>query len=232
MCGIIVSIASGSSPESILSPLTLYISSRGPDSIQTHTVHLPPLNSTSQTTNLTVTFTSSVLHLRGPAITVQPLISQSGNILCWNGEIWKGIPIQDCENDGLKLLQELERGNDKVWKVMERIEGPWAMVYYEVETKKIWFGRDCLGRRSLLKRDLSGEGIVLSSVGSIMEGWEEVGVEGLWCLDLHDWVEDMKTKPNLHPWVWKDEAPQQEGVMVRSPSKTISYVIRSVRILL
>ncbi|CAO3573915.1 unnamed protein product [Mortierella alpina] len=34
--------------------------------------------------------------------------------------------------------------------IMERIEGPYAFVYFHASSKMLYFGRDCLGRRSLL----------------------------------------------------------------------------------
>src|SRR5436190_649869 len=110
MCGILVSISFNSSSAQDLIP---YISSRGPDSLQTHHVRLP---------NLELSFTSSVLHLRGETVTVQPLVSEKGDVLCWNGEICQGLDIPDNENDGVKLLQALA-GEESVWKVMEILEG-------------------------------------------------------------------------------------------------------------
>jgi len=135
-----------------------------------------------------LTFTSSVLHLRGQEVTVQPLVSKGGDVLCWNGEVWQGLEVHDDENDGLKLLDKLTTGT-AVWKVMEGIEGPWAMAYFSSKDSKLWFGRDCLGRRSLLRKSIpESNSLLLSSVGVDMREWEEVGVNGLWHLDLEEWI--------------------------------------------
>jgi asparagine synthetase B (glutamine-hydrolysing) len=121
-------------------------------------------------------------------VTAQPLISPSGDILCWNGEIWQGLSVEDDENDGLKLLEELTSGI-QVWQVMGQIEGPWAMVFYDSSERKLWYGRDCLGRRSLMRKTLPETGeLLFSSVGVDMDAWDEVGVEGLWCLDLQEFL--------------------------------------------
>jgi asparagine synthetase B (glutamine-hydrolysing) len=183
MCGILVSVAPRDTSASH-DDLVEWIAARGPDSLQTHRIQLP---ATDSQPSLELTFTSSVLHLRGNEVTVQPLISEVGDILCWNGEVWAGLKIGEDENDGVKLLAGLTAGKP-VWKVMERIEGPWAIVYYSSKDKKLWFGRDCLGRRSLLQKQMVNSGaLVLSSAGVDMTDWTEVGVEGLWCLDLNNW---------------------------------------------
>lgn len=36
-------------------------------------------------------FFSSVLHLRGPETMRQPIVSE--NVLCWNGEVFGGLPV-------------------------------------------------------------------------------------------------------------------------------------------
>lgn len=185
MCGILFSCAFGDSPSADHDGLAPYISARGPDSLQTYRLQIPVGYSEQL---LELTFTSSVLHLRGREVTVQPLVSDKLDVLCWNGEVWQGLNVHDDENDGLKLLEALST-EKAVWKVMEGIEGPWAMVYFSSNDKKLWFGRDCLGRRSLLRRSIpDSNGLLLSSVSVDMKDWEEVGVDGLWCLDLEEWI--------------------------------------------
>lgn len=186
MCGILVSVAYGEDSTSG-KDLVPWINARGPDSLRTHKVRIGILEGNTHHF-LELSFTSSVLHLRGKDVTVQPLVSESGDILCWNGEIWNGLEMEDNENDGLKLLEALTL-EKQVWKVMEKVEGPWAMVYFSSSDRKLWYGRDCLGRRSLLKKALSESGgLVLSSVGVDMCQWEEVSVDGLWCVNLEEWV--------------------------------------------
>lgn len=43
---------------------------------------------------LTLQFFSTVLHLRGPEVVPQPRFNpDTGNVLCWNGEIFGGIQV-------------------------------------------------------------------------------------------------------------------------------------------
>jgi asparagine synthetase B (glutamine-hydrolysing) len=189
MCGIFVSVGFRGSSNAVPDEYVDWISARGPDSLQSHTAQILAGDSEHA---LELTFTSSVLHLRGKQVTVQPLLSQCGDILCWNGEIWKGLDVKDHENDGLKLLEALTSGAT-VWDVIGNIEGPWAMVYYSSNDRKLWYGRDSLGRRSLVRKsDSKTGGILLSSVGIDMTEWEEVDVDGLWCIDLDTWVKGGK----------------------------------------
>ena len=228
MCGIIVSIVFNGQRRTTVDheEFIPWIATRGPDSLKTHTVQF----STPDTQNtLTLTFTSSVLHLRGKEVTVQPLISSAGDILCWNGEIWKGLEIKDDENDGAKLLEALSSTN-KVWEVMERIEGPWAMVYYSARDGKVYYGRDCLGRRSLLRGQTEdGSVCLLSSIAVGSYSWGDDKVDGLWCIDLNEWIQEGQQvsavsvisnndqcPAKLYPWVSESsEANDAEGYLLR-----------------
>lgn len=88
----------------------------------------------------------------------------------------------------------------------ESIAGPYALVYFDATAGRVWFGRDVLGRRSLLyKRYGKGweAGFMVASVGD-GDGWEEVEADGLRFLDLvtgqEGWV----------PFMW-DEDAEVEG---------------------
>jgi asparagine synthetase B (glutamine-hydrolysing) len=213
MCGIIMSIAEKGSCSAIYEELTPWISARGPDSLKTITLTLP----TKDNRQVVLIFTSSVLHLRGQEVTVQPLVSPSGNILCWNGEIWKGLTITETENDGVKLLDALSSSRGQVWRVMERVEGPWAMVYYDSGEGKVYFGRDCLGRRSLLRGRRGSSAVVLSSIGVVGKyDWEEVSVDGLWSIDLNDTINHVGISPStkLYPWVVDPAKTETDEYMV------------------
>jgi len=209
MCGIVVSIGFTGSSSSIHEKLAPWISSRGPDSLKTVKFNLASTHAGSPE----LTFTSSVLHLRGAEVAVQPLVSTTGDILCWNGEVWKGLEIGENENDGLKLLDALSSISErkKVWQIMEKVEGPWAMAYFSTRENKLYFGRDCLGRRSLLRGVGEDGAFLLSSVGVGSYGWEEVSVDGLWCIDLDEWSEecgiDMKCPAKLYPWITDCDDP-------------------------
>ena len=59
-------------------------------------------------------------------------------------------------NDAQALLSALAlaSGADStsagVAEVLSRLRGPWALVYWEEAARRLWYGRDVVGRRSLL----------------------------------------------------------------------------------
>ncbi|POV94099.1 hypothetical protein PSHT_16435 [Puccinia striiformis] len=127
------------------------ISPRGPDFRQ-RTSRV--ISSQSNQADFEINFFVSVLHLRGLTLTQQPIrASETGNLLLWNGEIFDGLQqITDVENDGQAVLYALEnRGNRTIPGVFLGIEGPYAFIYHDVSLNQIWFGRDPLGRRSLMR---------------------------------------------------------------------------------
>lgn len=204
MCGILfaVSPAGAPAPLEASAPLAALIARRGPDSTHTH-----------ETTfrSYTLTFTSSVLSLRGAHVTPQPLVDPStGSVLCWNGEAWRigDDALLPGANDGeevFKLLLAAGAGTE-LKNALESIAGPYALVYYDAVAGRVWFGRDSLGRRSLLYRGLGvglEKGFVIASVGdgSAEAGWKEVEADGLRYLDLvtggqMGWV----------PFMWEEDA--------------------------
>lgn len=88
-------------------------------------------------------------------------------------------------------------------KVIVTIEGPWSFIYFQNSTKKLWFGRDYFGRRSLLM-SLSSDHVTISSVAcrpttDFNEHWIEIP-PGLYCLDL-DAGSDLINNISLYPWL-------------------------------
>jgi hypothetical protein len=81
----------------------------------------------------------------------------------------------------------VDGGVGAVVYVLRRIEGPFAFVFYDAVGGRVYFGRDRLGRRSLLVRDLRGGGMVLCSVageGHGGEGWREVEADGVYVVKV------------------------------------------------
>ncbi|ODA83957.1 hypothetical protein RJ55_02474 [Drechmeria coniospora] len=135
---------------------------------------------------LFLTLTSTVLSLRGDHVARQPLVDDAtGSVLCWNGEAWRlhGRPVEG--NDGEAILLELSaaRGEGEVLEVLRAIEGPFAFIFLDKPAGRLYYGRDRLGRRSLLVRH--GLPFSLSSVAeSPAAGWIEVEADGCYVLPL------------------------------------------------
>jgi asparagine synthetase B (glutamine-hydrolysing) len=208
MCGIFFSAAISpasnthlqqATPKNDIIPTILLqrLACRGPDSAQT--IH-SAVTTSSHTVNLT--FHSTVLSLRGAQVTRQPLSSTTSHF-CWNGEAWAigsrtldagesdTDVVFDLLKDAVTMKGESEEKNatNRVIDALMSIQGPFAFVYHDVEARRVYFGRDSIGRRSLLYK-LTSEGddgsktFMLSSVGDGSEGWKEVPAHGIFILDL------------------------------------------------
>lgn len=191
MCGIHVVISS-SEPGEIPTNLHRCLCNRGPDHILTHQTRLnQDAQDDAPTTNLA--FTSTVLALRGDHIAQQPFFdSESGSVFCWNGEAWKIRHHDVAGNDGEVLASLLNKAitqgpaerDDAILEVLRSIDGPFAFVFFDKPSKKLYFGRDRLGRRSLLVRQ-DAQGLVLASIAdSIDSEWKEVEADGVYVVDL------------------------------------------------
>ncbi|KAH0590489.1 hypothetical protein H2248_000636 [Termitomyces sp. 'cryptogamus'] len=162
---------------------------RGPDSQGHHKTIIAPDGAGSQT--LILDFYASELRLRGNDPIEQPH-QKDGDVLCWNGEIFDGtLKISAHENDGVRLFSELRKmeAMERIRDLFGYIEGPYAFVYYQSRSRRLFFGRDPLGRRSLLihKPSSSLPYTLLASVSAGADSrydFEELSTESIFCLDL------------------------------------------------
>lgn len=191
-------------------PITYeYLQRRGPDSSNTicrefrrHGLQVIP---DAPELKVSMIFSASVLSLRGDSIVEQPLEDpRTSSILCWNGEAWK-INDTICEGNDAKLVFDLlleatratkkeDRSNTSsdedtaqlVMKAFEKVSGPSAFVFYDGVNQNVFYGRDRLGRRSLLHRAESNGRLLISSVCHPLESntWTEVQAGCVCVLDL------------------------------------------------
>ncbi|XP_042350472.1 asparagine synthetase domain-containing protein 1 [Plectropomus leopardus] len=152
-------------------------------------------------------FSAHVLHMRG-LLTPQPVQDNAGNVLVWNGEIFGGLPVMPEENDTAVVSQRLSSCNSpsEILSVLSTIRGPWGFVYYQKAGDYLWFGRDFLGRRSLLwKFDADENRMTLTSVaaqssGPVQAAWQEVPAVGVYRIDLKAVTEAGSVAFEVYPW--------------------------------
>lgn len=224
MCGIFFSLGSKDfvQPEK---DTQLLIKKRGPDSyraIQVRFQQHGPAGDTECATYLT--FISSVLALRGDHTEAQPFIdSKTQSVLCWNGEAWKISGETVTGNDTHHVFQLFlesvkPSGNfDLLGKVTEhsslaaltqaisRISGPFSFVFYDSLNSRVIYGRDSLGRRSLLS-GWDGEGSF--KISSVCDGissscFEEVSTDGIHVINLSRafGIGGGPQNPETIPWI-------------------------------
>ncbi|KNE66726.1 hypothetical protein AMAG_11224 [Allomyces macrogynus ATCC 38327] len=141
---------------------------------------------------------ASVLHLRGEKMVEQPVrfhgTGDNELILCWNGEVYAGMGTGTdlaAQSDTAYLIRQLSEIDvcsrtaadfgAGIVALFEDLEAEFAMILFNARFKTLWYGRDCLGRRSLLHHH-AADTLALSSVH--LPGCPEVPVGGLWSVDL------------------------------------------------
>ncbi len=142
---------------------------------------------------------ASVLSLRGIDVVKQPINDEIyRNYLLWNGEIFSSniVNVNSNENDGLKLYECLSKtqNEEELFEVLSSIKGPYAFLYYDFKRNGIYFGRDRIGRRSLLIHEAitdTSVTLILSSVRVLQIDsqkqyeFNELKADGIYKIDLN-----------------------------------------------
>lgn len=229
MCGIFCSVSRASFAQPG-DQLRRSLKNRGPDSqreysvcVKIHTDHECYLN-----------FTSTVLALRGDRVQSQPLVDDaSGSVLCWNGEAWKVDNETIPGNDSLHIFQLLllasqdnsEGTTHGVLNVLNNISGPFAFVFYDGTRHALYYGRDRLGRRSLLQQTSELGDLKLCSVTDGNEEWSEVSYDGVQVIELSESAK----QPNSVEW--NDPFPAVNGTLPTPRKHTLESSSASVSLL-
>ncbi|QUC18742.1 uncharacterized protein UV8b_02983 [Ustilaginoidea virens] len=243
MCGIHVAI-SAAGKRTISPALERRLRNRGPD--HTGTV-------TTRVGDTTLTFTSTVLSLRGDHVVKQPLIDvETGSVLCWNGEAWTLRGNSILGNDGQAILSSLSKasrhgladrdGDDDdnfndtgVLDVLREIKGPFAFVFLDRPAKRLYYGRDRLGRRSMLVSP--GQPFLLSSVADYtLSDWVEVEPDGIYMVQLQE-IDMAPKQPVPVRYGWAEDESLISGIGTfnseipakSSPLTNHSDVVRQLR---
>lgn len=174
-----------------------------------------------------ITCYSTVLALRGDETVAQPVTTPcNDNFLCWNGEAWRldGKPVAG--NDSEIVFDLLSRNlksehvaETNLSESLAAIQGPYAFAYYDHEQQNVSFGRDPLGRRSLMSRFDEHGNFHLSSIADAGEpGWQEQEADGFYSIDLPAYLDarlqGAPTAPVCVPHVWNASPPPNHGVEV------------------
>lgn len=196
MCGIFFSLSTSKSTSPTQETADL-LRNRGPDSYKSYTLQTDVKAQTGESLPLTyyLTFTSTVLSLRGDHVYTQPLVDpETKSVLCWNGEAWKikGERVQGNDTERIfdLLLQAGKHdATDSVERILEAIasiSGPFSFVFYDAVSSRLFYSRDCLGRRSLLE-GFDHENLKICSIcdSASVENFKEVRTDGIHTIDLN-----------------------------------------------
>ncbi|XP_012218385.1 asparagine synthetase domain-containing protein 1 [Linepithema humile] len=144
-------------------------------------------------------FAAAVLWMQGLEMTPQPSLDNSGNLLLWNGDLFSGCLAKDDVCDTNIILDELQ-STTNIIPVLRKIEGPYSLVYYQKSSNMLYFGRDIIGRHSLLlKVDNEANSLMLTSIANKkMKGIIEVPAIGIFVMNLNN------SQINLACYPWKE----------------------------
>ncbi|XP_012140960.1 asparagine synthetase domain-containing protein 1 [Megachile rotundata] len=165
------------------------IYARGPDKVTEKVEHL--------TQSWFGHFNASILWMQGSNLYGQPTIDSIGNILLWNGDIFSGDLAQDniCDTD--VVLNALQSSLN-IMPVFKKIQGPYSFIYFQKSTNILYFGRDIIGRHSLLlKVNTDENALLLTSVASKeISGTIEVPAIGIFAVNLTN----LRINLSCYPW--------------------------------
>ncbi|XP_054003665.1 asparagine synthetase domain-containing protein 1 [Hylaeus anthracinus] len=144
-------------------------------------------------------FAVSVLWMQGANLTVQPAIDSTGNILLWNGDIFSGNLAQDNTCDTDVVLNAIQ-SSLTIFTVFKELQGPYSFVYFQKSSNLLYFGRDVIGRHSLLLKSNTDENsVTLTSVATKqIDGIVEVPAIGIFVMNLAN------SRVNLACYPWKE----------------------------
>ena len=236
MCGIFVTLEKGTAklPNE---HATALLKARGPDSFRTISVVLKPHGE-----QYVLTCCSSVLALRGDHIQEQPLVDDvTGSILCWNGEAWKYRDTLIAGNDSIIVFRALlaaassSTPTDAIVEALTNIAGPFAFVFFDARSDTLYFGRDRLGRRSLIQQQHNTSSLSLCSVSHDMESVPtEVDAAHVHTIDIKDGMLNLQQLSWASPPLSTDQSlpdttfthcPQPEVV-----NRLVEHLSASVRL--
>lgn len=218
MCGIHASLST--QPHIISNDLNRSLSNRGPD-------HFGQVE--RKLGRWTLKLTSTVLALRGGGghVTPQPLVElacpETGSALCWNGEAWRVDGHDLAEGNDGEVLFGMMRETGKPLDVLRRVEGPFAFVYYNEAERTVYYGRDRLGRRSLMTRfGEDGELVFCSVAEDGTGGWKEVEADGIYAASVG---KDGELEMQRHEWVVEEGAEDYVSTTSALPFFSVAGVI-------
>ena len=222
MCGFTLLLSQGPSPL-ISEPQRVALKARGPDSFQIvhrqYTVSVAGGPLCPPRPSLSLSLAASVLSLRGMKVQSQPLIDHgSGSLFTWNGEAWlsgsKEVQGNDAHFVFRRILARANFSQDALPReerlvlvlrdVLGAITGPFSFLFFDTRSSCLFYGRDFLGRKSLLHRRSERGTLEVSSLP--MEGdpggWTEVDPCGIHYLKFSA---PFPPSGRLCPWKSKEQ---------------------------
>ena len=66
------------------------------------------------------------------------------------GEVFGGLGVEPGDNDGQRLLEALCTPSADVARVLSQIQGPFALLFWQADSQRLWIARDSVGESQSL----------------------------------------------------------------------------------
>ncbi|XP_030745935.1 asparagine synthetase domain-containing protein CG17486 [Sitophilus oryzae] len=156
------------------------------------------------TDDCTLAFASSVLWLQGKTLTAQP-IEDADSIFIYNGDIFSSFneTLQKDVGDTKLFYAFLKEhiANNSLHD-LDKVHGPYAFIFFDKHNKKLYFGRDIFGRRSLLLgKNKESDTLILTSVAKRRTEFDfiEIPAVGTFCYNI------LSNKFEVYCWQHKNK---------------------------
>ncbi|CCH60425.1 hypothetical protein TBLA_0C06300 [Henningerozyma blattae CBS 6284] len=114
---------------------------------------------------------SSVLSLREP-FCKQSVLVEDRYVLQFNGELYNDEIIHNDTQFIVKLLLNTEQNSKGIISVIKNLDGEFAFSIYDLKNKRLYFGRDPIGKRSLCYYLTDANELYVSSVSGSIKGFK------------------------------------------------------------
>ena len=238
MCGIAAFLGSVATEEGEVAQLEAVLRRRGPDAA-----------STLRRPESRLVVLAAVLHVRGRGPYPQPAVDASStSVLAFNGELYSegdGLIAAAAEDEAvaetprlLALLSGAATPADLVRRAAA-LRGPWALIFWHATSRTLWWGRDRIGRRSLLvhlqREDDAAPctGVVVSSVAAVAgtsRDWHPVRTGGLYSACYAE--SDGTCTVQLHPWPAAAASPPLTPLQLQTGTNIASAFAAAEELLL
>ncbi|KAL1514099.1 hypothetical protein ABEB36_003417 [Hypothenemus hampei] len=191
MCGIFCVVNSaGNNCDNLINQLKFEtnIKRRGPDSFNFQVVPLE---------NVSLGFAASVLWLQGSTISQQP-IEDEHSVFCYNGDIFSGFDENlQKEHGDTNLFHSFVKNqiNHNSLDNLCQVQGPYAFIIFNKCDKKVYFGRDIFGRRSLLMgKNEENDTFIISSVAKRNAEFKFIELPSIGIFSLNLWTKEFEVQ--------------------------------------
>lgn len=152
---------------------------------------------------------ASVLRMRPGPVIFQPVefwsdVLAEPGFLCWNGEVYGGMDADGaCDTPVVASWLRRAASLEEWVAMLAAVRGPHAFVVWLPRSGRLWFGRDPVGRRSLLVACQSAFVVSSTAFGGEAAGlWREVPIGGAFELRIGRRCPAADRPPHLSQDLW------------------------------